>query len=41
MADPLEIIMTILFICGAILVLNRVLNYMKNNHYCDRVYAEG
>lgn len=41
MAEPLAIVMIILLTCAAAIVVNRLLNYMKNNHYCDKIYAEG
>lgn len=40
MAEAVAIVMIILLTCAAALILNRILNYMKNNHYCDKVYAE-
>ena len=41
MAEAVGVIMLILLTCGAALVFHRILIYMKNNHYCDKVYAEG
>jgi hypothetical protein len=41
MVEAVGVIMIILLSCGASLILYRLLDYMKNNHYCDRVYAEG
>lgn len=41
MADVLGVVMTILFVCAIGFIAYRLLEYMKNNHYCDRVYADG
>lgn len=41
MVEPLAIVMIILLTCASAIIVNRVLNYMKNNHWCDKVYAEG
>lgn len=41
MLEVVGIVMIVILTAGAGLVINRVLNYMKNNHYCDKIYAEG
>jgi len=41
MVEVVGIAMIVILVTGAGLVLNKFLNYMKNNHYYDRIYAEG
>lgn len=41
MVEALAIVMIILLTCATAVIVNRLLNYMKNNHFCDKVYAEG
>lgn len=41
MLEVVGIVMIVILTAGAGLFINRVLNYMKNNHYCDKIYAEG
>ena len=41
MADIGGIFMLIFILFGASIVFYRLLNYMKNNHFCDKIYAEG